>query len=63
MAQSKLPKRIYVTVEDEGKGSWLSVAGTSADDISESSEGNPTGIYELVETGTVTSTKQFVKKQ
>ena len=62
MAQSKLPKRIYVTVEDEGEKAWLSVSGTRVEDISESSAGNPTGIYELVETGTVTIKKQFVKK-
>ncbi len=57
-----MPKRIMIVKEKDGKDDLLIVAGATANDVSEDSIGLPTGIYELVEIGTVTCTKQFLKQ-
>lgn len=53
----KLPKQIYVTLEKDGDETFL----LAADNVDDVNPGQSTGIYELIELGTVASKSEFLK--
>lgn len=54
----ELPKKVYITLEHEGDDAYL-IANDNIDCISPNQK---TGIYELINIGTIKEEKQFISK-